>query len=194
MTGRTRKSDASHSMAELLRGVLGEVTPLRAPARVTPARDAPVPLPRQRLRDEQAVLRESLEPAEWEPGVETGEELSFAREGIDARTLGRLRRGHWIIQDELDLHGFTVADAHDVLAAFIAQCTRRGLRCVRIIHGKGLRSPNRQPVLKQKVAAWLARRDEILAYCQARPTDGGSGAALVLLKGQRQKQEGRRLS
>ena len=102
----------------------------------------------------------------------------------------KLRRGHWVIQDELDLHGFTVPDARELLVEFLALCARKGLRCVRIIHGKGLRSKNRQPVLKQKVANWLMRRDEILAFCQARPTEGGGGAVVVLLKGGRRKAEG----
>jgi DNA-nicking Smr family endonuclease len=88
-----------------------------------------------------------------------------------------------VIQDELDLHGLIVPDARAILAEFLASCARRGLRCVRIIHGKGLRSRNGQPVLKQKVAKWLMQRDDVLAYCQARPVDGGGGAAVVLLAG-----------
>jgi len=97
--------------------------------------------------------------------------------------LRRLRRGHWVIQEELDLHGLTVNEAHALLSSFLNQCVRRGLRCVRIVHGKGLRSKNREPVLKRKVAGWLIQREEILAYCQARQADGGSGAVVVLLKG-----------
>ena len=93
-----------------------------------------------------------------------------------------LRRGHWVIQDEIDLHGLTAPEAHALLAAFLAASLRRGLRCVRVIHGKGLRSKNREPVLRNKVARWLMQRDEVLAYCQARRTEGGSGAVVVLLK------------
>jgi DNA-nicking Smr family endonuclease len=93
------------------------------------------------------------------------------------------RRGHWAIQDAIDLHGLTSPEARTLLAEFLASCVRRGLRCVRIIHGKGLRSKNREPVLKRKVAHWLMQRDEVLAYCQARRTEGGGGAVVVLLKG-----------
>jgi DNA-nicking Smr family endonuclease len=170
--------------AELFRRLLGDVTPLRKPGRAVLERPRPQPIPAQRLKDERAALAESLsEAGAWEKGLETGEELQFARAGIGARTLRKLRRGHWAIQEELDLHGYTSAEAHECLAAFLARCTREGLRCVRIVHGKGLRSRNREPVLKRKVADWLARRDEVLAFCQARPADGGAGAVVVLLRG-----------
>ena len=169
--------------SDLFRDLVGDVTPLRQPGRVTHERAGPHPLPLQTWRDEQAALRESLDGIPPGSDVETGEELSFVRDGIGAHTLRKLRRGQWIIQDELDLHGFNSVDARELLVEFLGQCTRKGLRCVRIIHGKGLRSKNRQPVLKHKVATWLIRRDEILAYCQARPTEGGSGAVVVLLKG-----------
>lgn len=155
-----------------------------APDRVTPERPRPRPVPEQRLRDEQAALRESRagEPVQ-ELGLESGEELCFSRPGIGAPTLRRLRRGHWVIQDELDLHGLTSREAQPLLGAFLAACVRRGLRCVRVIHGKGLGSKNREPVLRHKVAGWLARREEVLAFVQARRADGGSGAVIVLLKG-----------
>jgi DNA-nicking Smr family endonuclease len=168
---------------DLFRDAIGDVTPLPAPARVLHERPRPEPLPLQTWRDEQAALRESLEGIPPDGEQETGEELSFVRDGLGAHVLRKLRRGHWIIQDELDLHGFNSADARELLVEFLAQCMRKGLRCVRIVHGKGLRSKNRQPVLKSKVATWLMRRDEILAYCQARPTEGGGGAVVVLLKG-----------
>ncbi len=88
-----------------------------------------------------------------------------------------------MIQDELDLHGLTTPEARALLVEFLNRCLRRGWRYVRIIHGKGLRSKNREPVLKQKVANWLMQRDEILGFCQARNIEGGSGAVVVLLKG-----------
>jgi DNA-nicking Smr family endonuclease len=145
---------------------------------------SPRPIPVQRLRDNRAALDDSLSDAiPWDAGFEAGDELTFKRNGIGPQTLKKLRRGHWVVQGELDLHGLTSIEARDKLVAFLAHCRRRGLRCVRIIHGKGLRSQNREPVLKQKVAYWLMQREEILAFCQARPCDGGSGAVVVLLKG-----------
>jgi DNA-nicking Smr family endonuclease len=169
---------------EILWKALAGVTPLPQPNVAHTGAPRPRPVPAQRLRDECAALAESLRPVvDWESGLGTGEELEFLRTGLPASTLRKLRRGHWVIQDELDLHGHTVAEAREMLAGFLGSCVRRGLRCVRIIHGKGLRSRNREPVLKHKVADWLMRRDEILAFCQARRTEGGSGAVVVLLKG-----------
>ena len=183
MSKRPTKTGAVTDEAELFRMSIGNVTPLPGPGKVVHRRPRPDTLPLQRLRDEQQALRESLEDMTGDPDFETGEELSFVRDGLGAQVLRRLRRGHWVIQDELDLHGLIVPDAREVLVEFLALCARRGLRCVRIIHGKGLRSRNGQPVLKHKVAKWLMQRDQILAYCQARPTEGGGGAVVVLLKG-----------
>jgi DNA-nicking Smr family endonuclease len=170
--------------AALFRASVSDATPLPPHAKVEHARSLPRPIPAQRLRDEQNALEESLSaPISWDSGIETGDELSFARDGIGPQTLRKLRRGHWVVQDELDLHGLTSDEARSALVRFLNHCLRRGLRCVRIIHGKGLRSKNREPVLKQKLAHWLTQREEILAFCQARQSDGGGGAAMVLLKG-----------
>ena len=114
--------------------------------------------------------------------LESGEELAYLRGGLARLTLRKLRRGHWVIQDGLDLHGLNRDEAALAVAAFLNQCASRGLRCVRIVHGKGLGSRNREPVLKAKLMNWLPRRDEVLAYCQAPASEGGSGAVLVLLK------------
>jgi DNA-nicking Smr family endonuclease len=183
MPKRATKTGAANDEAELFRMSIGDVTPLARPAKVMHRRPQPHPLPLQRLNDDREALRESLSDWTGDADFETGEELSFVRDGIGAHTLRKLRRGHWVIQDELDLHGLIVPDARELLVEFLALCARRGLRCVRVIHGKGLRSKNGQPVLKQKVAKWLMQRDEILAYCQARRTEGGGGAVVVLLKG-----------
>jgi len=95
--------------------------------------------------------------------------------------LSKLRRGHWALQGQLDLHGLRRDQAREALAAFLRQARRQGLRCVRIIHGKGHGSVNKEPVLKQKVRNWLAQKEEVLAFCQARPDEGGAGALVVLL-------------
>ncbi len=169
---------------ELFRASVSDVTPLRQSGKVTFERPRLRPIAVQHLLDERAALQDSLsDHIAWEIGAETGDELSYARNGIGSQTLRKLRRGHWIAQDELDLHGYTSIEARELLVEFLTRCVRRGLRCVRIIHGKGLRSKNREPVLKQKVANWLIQREEILAYCQARQADGGGGAVVVLLKG-----------
>lgn len=170
--------------AELFRASVLDVVPLAAPARTEHERPLPQPIPEQRLRDDRETLKDSLNPEPpWDAGLETGEELAYLRKGVSPQILKQLRRGFWVIQDELDLHGLTVEEARGLLGEFLAQCARRGLRCVRVIHGKGLRSPNREPVLKRRVAGWLIQREDILAFCQARRADGGSGAVVVLLKG-----------
>ena len=164
--------------------LLPDVTPLPRVNRARIIKAPPTPVPSQRLRNDHAVLVESLSDADpWEAGFEAGDELKFLRDGLASDTLRKLRRGHWLIQNELDLHGMIVAEARPALVVFLNECLHEGLRCVRIIHGKGLGSKNGEPVLKRKVFSWLMQRDEILAFCQARRTEGGGGAAMVLLKG-----------
>jgi DNA-nicking Smr family endonuclease len=162
---------------------VADATPLPPPNRVQHAHPKPKPVARHRLRDERQVMRDALQdPFDWDAAVATGEELLFARPGVPAAALRKLRRGGWVLRAELDLHGMNGEEARIALAAFLNHCMRRDLRCVRIIHGKGLGSKNREPVLKHKVRHWLMQRDDVLAFCQARPVDGGAGAVVVLLK------------
>lgn len=162
---------------------LDDVVPLTPHGRVLPSPTQLPPVPRSLFRDEREVIHESLhDPIRWDAETETGEEMSYVRPGITRQTLRRLRQGGWVAQAELDLHGLTRAEAKRELADFLYECKRRGARCVRIIHGKGLGSINREPVLKLHVRHWLMQRDEVLAYVQARPADGGGGAVMVLLK------------
>lgn len=171
---------ADDAFLEAMRDVL----PLGRVRRVELRREPPAPVPLQRLRDEKRALEESLHDwAHPDAGRATGEELLYVRAGVPPGVLRNLRRGHWVVQDEFDLHGLTAAEARIATAGFIAECAQRGTRCVRIIHGKGLRSPNREPVIKRKLGRWLMLRDEVLAYCEARAVDGGSGAVIVLLRG-----------
>jgi DNA-nicking Smr family endonuclease len=95
----------------------------------------------------------------------------------------KLRRGHWSIQHQLDLHGLTRDEAREALAQFVREAGRRGLRCLRVVHGKGHGSPGRQPVLKAKVQRWLAQCAEVIAFAQASGPEGGAGALIVLLAG-----------
>ncbi len=188
---RIKPQNKEASTAELLRAALADVTPLPPSNRAKLVRPRPRPIAAQRQQDEAAVLHDSLSDAPaWEQGFETGEELLFLRDGISTQHLKKLRRGHWVVQRYLDLHGLIVPEARQQLAGFLAHCLREGLRCVRIVHGKGLRSPGGEPVLKKKVAGWLAQRDEVLAYCQAPNNDGGGGAVLVLLRAAKQVPSG----
>ena len=168
------------------RAAVAGVRPLETRSRVVAPKPAPPPLPVQTQRDRDDVLRESLEgPISPDEGLESGEALEFLRDGMSRHVLRQLRRGHWVVQAGIDLHGMIRTEAAAHIAEFLRNSVGRGLRCVRIVHGKGLGSKNREPVLKNKLRIWLPRRDEVLAYCQAPDDDGGSGAVLVLLKARR---------
>ena len=181
MTKRTLLSETDRS---LFRQAVADAKPLAHHGKALRKQDAPPPYPVQSRLDEHAALRESL-AAGWtaEDWLETGDEPNFLRPGLSRQVLRKLRSGAWVIQSQLDLHGLDRHEAREALAGFLAGCVKRGVRCVRVIHGKGLGSKNREPVLKAKVKHWLALREEVLAFCQARPVDGGSGALVVLLKG-----------
>jgi DNA-nicking Smr family endonuclease len=167
----------------LFREAVRDTTPIRAATRVSPGGKAPPPLPVQSLLDGHDAITESLGGSvPWEQSAETGEESSYLRAGIGRDVLRKLRRGHWVVQDVVDLHGLNRQEARLLLAEFLRACLRRGLRCVRVVHGKGVRSPGKEPVLKGKVRVWLLKRDEVLAFCEAPENQGGSGALLVLLK------------
>ena len=172
----------------LLRDALKGVAPLRDPGKASLQRPPPAPLPVQTLRDDAQVLHDSLsDQMPMEIGLEIGEELVFLRNGLSNQILKKLRRGFWATQDHLDLHGLRSEEARALLVSFLNDALKQGLRCVRIVHGKGLRSKNAEPVLKRKIGNWLAQRDEVLAFVQARAEDGGGGAVMVLLKAKGRK-------
>lgn len=175
------RSDDDEAFREAMTGV----QPLPDRGRVAHAPARPEPQPRQRLEDDRQALQESLSGnAALEPDLESGEALTYLREGLSPQILRKLRSGFWSVQDELDLHGLRAEQARELLNQFVTGAAKRGQRCLRVIHGKGSLSKNREPVLKRKVATWLAQRGEVLAYCEARPAQGGSGAVVVLLRGQ----------
>jgi DNA-nicking Smr family endonuclease len=168
---------------ELFARSVGTVVPLRKKVPAVPPRAPPAAVPRQRLRDEAAVLVESIsDEFDVESLLETDEALSFRRRGVGPDVVRKLRRGVWVTQAELDLHGLRRDEARERLAEFLREAARSGLRCVRVVHGKGLGSPGREPVLKAKVKSWLVQRQEVLAFTHARAADGGHGALLVLLE------------
>lgn len=168
---------------ELFARTVGPVAPLRKAARVVIERPRPHPLPRQRERDEAAVLHEAIsDEFDVETLLDTDDALSFRRRGIGPEVVRKLRRGVWAIQAQLDLHGLRRDEAREQLGRFLRDADRHGLRCVRVIHGKGNGSPGREPVLKSKVKSWLVQKNEVLAFAQARASDGGHGALLVLLR------------
>jgi DNA-nicking Smr family endonuclease len=170
-------------MSEEFRKAVGDVKPLRHGRRVRLSAPSHAPLAAQRRRDEAAALAESLEgPLSLDDALDSGEELSYLRQGLQRQVLRKLRRGHWSVQASLDLHGLNRERAAVAVAEFLRACAAGSLRCVRIVHGKGRGSHNREPVLKGKLRKWLPPRDEVLAFCQAPAAHGGGGAVLVLLK------------
>ena len=168
--------DAARLFREAVRGV-----------RPLGSRDVPPRPPKVRPRarftraDRAAVLRESLHGTGADPALASGEELVFRRPEIQPGVLRKLRRGEYRVQREIDLHGLTVAEAKAALRQFLILALEQRVRCVRIVHGKGLRSGHRGPVLKAAVNAVLRRTGAVLAYVSARQVDGGTGALYVLL-------------
>jgi len=176
-----RRSKLSQKDAELFRHAIGKTVPVRND-KVVFRPQKPSPHPRQKELDEQQVLRDMLSDSPYTAEVEAGEELLFQRSNLQHGLLRKLRRGQFSVGAELDLHGMTVVEARDALTHFLAACRRSDIRCVRMIHGKGYGSRHKLPVLKGKLNHWLQQRDEVLAFCSARPVDGGTGAVYVLLK------------
>src|SRR2546427_3715799 len=159
--------------AEFRKAVAG-VAPLPGSRRVELRPDPPPPLPRQSERDERAALAESLAgPVSLDDAIDSGEELCFLREGLPRQVLRKLRRGHWVVEDSLDLHGMNRIEAALSVAGFLQRCAARRIRCVRIVHGKGLGSPRREPGLKGKLRKWLSLREPGLPLCHA---PAGAGA------------------
>ncbi len=180
----SRSTPSAEQDTELFATEMSDVQPLKSPARANLTQPKPRPLPLKRLEDNRAVIDGLLtDSTGWEGDIESGDLITFLRPGLPPDLLRKLKRGHWVIQESIDLHGETAATAHQRLVAFLAHVRQRGLRCIRIVHGKGHRSAQQVPVLRNKVRCLLSRRNEILAFCDAAPADGGSGAVVVLLKG-----------
>ena len=161
----------------------GTVKPIREHRRVHLRPDQPAPIAVQQQLDEQRVLREAISD-EFDAStlLDVDDALSFRRPGIGTEVTRKLRKGDWSLQGEIDLHGLRREEAREALSSFIREAHRRGWRCVRVVHGKGLGSPGKTPVLKGRVQSWLIQKNEVLAFVQARGDEGGAGALVVLLK------------
>jgi DNA-nicking Smr family endonuclease len=169
---------------ELFTRAVGKVQALDHAPRVTLKPTPAAPLAFQQQRDDEAVLKASLsDEFDISTLLDVDDQLSFRRTGIGTDVTRKLRRGDWSIQGQVDLHGLRSDEARDTLAQFVRDAVRMGWRCVRVVHGKGLGSPGKQPVLKSKVQRWLVQKNEVQAFVQAPPVQGGAGALVVLLKG-----------
>jgi len=179
---RRNSATVSDEDSRLFREAIGEIRQFD-PVAPPPESPKPEPHPYMFEADEAAVPRELLDMA-FDPGLmEVGEELTYLRDGYPPKLLRQLRRGQFSVQDEIDLHQMNAAAAQATIADFLAHAAEQGFRCVRIVHGKGLRSKASGPVLKVLTDRLLRRRDDVIAFASARPMQGGTGAVVVLLKG-----------
>jgi DNA-nicking Smr family endonuclease len=185
---RERRERLAKEEANVFRGAIRDVKPIPKsdryvpqPAPVASVRAAPVKA-RTQEEDNAAVLRESLSDQFDVDGLlDDDPTLSYSRDGVGPDVVRKLRKRHWPVQDELDLHGMNRDAARDQVGDFLRRATRRGVRCVRIIHGKGFGSAGGEPVLRSMVHSWLVQKDEVVAFCVANKADGGHGALIVLL-------------
>ena len=178
MAARQREAESN-----LFVRAVGVVQRLPAHGQVQLDGPSPAPIAHQHHKDNAAVLRDCLSD-EFDAStlLDTDDALSFRRPGIGRDVIHKLRKGDWSIQREIDLHGLRTDEARAALSEFIRQAQRQGLRCLRVVHGKGLGSPGKTPVLKSKVHSWLVQKNQVMAFVQAKPAEGGAGALLVLLK------------
>jgi DNA-nicking Smr family endonuclease len=161
--------------AALFRAAVGEVQPMAEQNRFTPR-----PVPRKPLLHPPATpvaIPDTLSDFSAENAPD-----EFLSNGLSRMTLRKLRRGAWPVQDSLDLHGNNSDAARNLLQEFLHEAIQRNLRCVLVIHGKGLNSKDGEAVLRKLTRHWLTQHQMVLGYCDAPGKNGGSGAALVLLK------------
>jgi DNA-nicking Smr family endonuclease len=185
---REQRERIAREEANVFRGSLGGVKPIPASDRyVAPMAAIPLRAVAGKARtleeDNAAVLRESLSDQFDVDGLlEDDPTLSYSAPGVGPDVVRKLRKRHWPVQDELDLHGMTRDTARDQVGDFLRRAMKRALRCVRVIHGKGYGSARGEPVLRSMVHSWLVQKDEVVAFCVANKADGGHGALIVLLK------------
>ena len=174
-----RRAEAERN---LFTRAIGQVQPIAAKPRVQVNMPAPVPRRLQQDIDDAAALQESMsDEFDVSTLLDVDDQMSFRRPGIGTDVTRKLRKGEWSIQGQIDLHGLRSDEARNAVGQFIRDAKRMGWRCVRVVHGKGLGSPGKEPVLKSKVQRWLVQKNEVLAFVQAKPSDGGAGALVVLL-------------
>ena len=181
---QARISEVKRTEAErnLFTRAVGKVAPIANQERVWSPPQRPSTRPLQQDLDDEAVMHESMsDEFDISTLLDVDDQLSFRRPGIGTDITRKLRKGEWSIQGQIDLHGLRSDEARNAMGQFIRDAKRMGWRCVRVVHGKGLGSPGKEPVLKSKVQRWLVQKNEVLAFVQAKPSDGGGGALLVLL-------------
>ncbi len=176
------KALLAQKAARLFADTVGTVAPIKRNNTAQLPTQPPAPIALQRTIDEAQVMRDSLsDEFGVEQLLETDSDLSYRTQGISLEVLNKLRRGDWAIQGQLDLHGFRVDEARVALTQFLHIANERGWRCVRVVHGKGLGSKDKQPILKGRVRSWLVQTKAVQCFVAARASEGGAGALIVLL-------------
>ncbi|MEN8261151.1 MAG: Smr/MutS family protein [Pseudomonadota bacterium] len=175
----TRNKRIKKEDRELFRQTVGTVSPVVSNRLHLRSQKKPKPMPNPRQIEFEARPRGGSDDL---AELSVTDSLSYVTPALQKNILKKMRRGFFDIEAELDLHGFTEREARRQLLCFIHLCVLDGLRCVHIIHGKGYRSLQRNPLLKNKVNLWLRQHDDILAFCSAKPADGGTGAIYALLR------------
>ena len=173
----SQDEDQTRAFRDAMNGVRAQRPSERVALKPTP----PAPSPRHSTADEAAVIAELLDGPDPDT-FESGDTLSYKAPGVQDRVLRQLRRGTYRLEGELDLHGLNRDKARHAVSGFLAYCHDMDRHCVRIIHGKGNGSPNSGPVIKRQLDGWLRKYRDVLAFCSARPEDGGTGAIYVLLR------------
>lgn len=146
----------------------------------TPRAPRPAPRPRMAERDEREARSEFERLLESGP-LEAGDSLRYRRDEVSPKMLRRLARGHFAVQDDIDLHHADARRAESMLRQFLAEARDAGMGCVRVVHGKGLHADG-APALKNLVDRLLRQRADVLAFHSAPAAQGGTGAVLVLLR------------
>lgn len=178
-TPATHNEAVTHDDMALFRAAVGDVKTIKQTQTADTGAPKPKPIPRQAQLDDEQVKQDML--SDHFDHIETGEELSYHQDGIQKTVLRKLKRGQFTIEDELDLHGHRKDEARAEVYNFLKYAKANRKKCVRIIHGRALSNAS-GAVLKPLVNTWLRQTKDVLAFCSARPQDGGAGAVYVLIK------------
>lgn len=180
-----QNTEISDDDMALFRDQLSDVRPLSSEKRVEPVKIQHAPRPRKsnNLSEDNNQFENPLmsDPVDLRE-IDVEDVLFFARSGIQQKVQKKLRRGEFPVEEELDLHGYTVVEAKAAIQNFFRECKKFQKRYIRIIHGKGYRSEQKIPVLKSHVAHWLPQHPDVMAFSSALAKDGGTGALYVILK------------
>ena len=174
------KKNLSPKESDLFRQSIGDVRVIKNDKILLKDERKPKPFPKNQALIPDHVLMDFVGPDFETLGID--DSLSFTAPGLQKNVLKKLRNGFFGLDAEIDLHGLTSSEAKQQLLLFIHHCVENGRRCVHIVHGKGYRSPDHQPVLKNNLNAWLRQHHDVQAFCSTPPKSGGTGAIFVLLR------------